>query len=93
MRDDGAIRSVGRVGSVGLELGLCVVFGMVGGSSLDGWLGTEPFGTLIGFALGATAGFRALFRAVRRLEEESERIARAPVGPISGRRRGGGDRC
>lgn len=64
--------------SVGLELGLSVVAGILFGRWLDGKLGTEPWMMLVFLGLGLTAGFRSVLRAVRRAdraarEEEHER--------------------
>lgn len=58
--------------SVGLELGLSVVFGVLFGRWLDGKLGTTPW-LMIGFlALGVFAGFRSVLRAVHRLDRAAE---------------------
>jgi len=58
--------------SVGLELGLSVVAGVLFGRWLDGRLGTTPWLMLVFFGLGLVAGFRSLLRAVRRADREAE---------------------
>jgi F0F1-type ATP synthase assembly protein I len=58
--------------SVGLELGLAVVFGVLFGRWLDGKLGTAPWMMLLFFALGLAAGFRSVLRAVRRADRAAE---------------------
>jgi ATP synthase protein I len=59
--------------SVGLELGLSVVVGILFGRWLDGRFGTAPWLMLAFFALGLVAGFRSVMRAVRR----ADRVAAA----------------
>ena len=62
--------------SVGLELGLSVVFGVLFGRWLDDKLGTAPW-LIIGFlVLGLVAGFRSVMRAVRRADRAAEEEAR-----------------
>src|SRR5262245_5202588 len=58
--------------SVGLELGLSVVFGVLFGRWLDGKLGTTPWLMIAFLALGLVAGFRSVLRAVRRLDRAAE---------------------
>jgi ATP synthase protein I len=56
--------------SVGLELGLAVVLGLLFGMWLDRRLGTEPWMMLVFLGLGLVAGFRNLLRAVARAERD-----------------------
>ncbi|MBS1121896.1 MAG: hypothetical protein H6Q90_4124 [Deltaproteobacteria bacterium] len=62
--------------SVGLELGIAVVIGVLFGMFLDGRLGTEPWMMLLFMGFGLVAGFRGVLRAVRR----SDRAAELEVG-------------
>jgi ATP synthase protein I len=57
------VRSLGALSAVGLSFVLAIVLGAGGGYLLDGWLGTTPWGFLIGFALGVAAGIRNVFKA------------------------------
>ena len=59
-------------GSMGLELGLSVVVGFLIGSLLDKWLGTEPWLLLLFGIAGITAGYRSIFRLVKRIQADSE---------------------
>src|ERR1700733_2008236 len=52
--------------SVGLELGLAVIIGVLGGMWLDSRLGTQPWMMLLLLVLGLVAGFRNVLRAVAR---------------------------
>lgn len=51
--------------SVGLELALSVIIGMLFGSWLDGKAGTTPWLMIAGVVFGFIAGMRAVFRHVR----------------------------
>jgi len=52
--------------SVGLELGIAVIIGLVFGMWLDRTLGTTPWLMLVFLGFGFVAGFRGVMRAVRR---------------------------
>jgi ATP synthase protein I len=54
--------------SVGLEMGLSVVIGVLVGMWLDRQLGTEPLMMLLWLGFGFAAGFRGVLRAVRRAD-------------------------
>lgn len=54
--------------SVGLELGLSVVIGLLVGYFLDQKLGTQPWMMLLWLVLGTVAGFRGVVRAVKRAD-------------------------
>lgn len=56
--------------SVGLELGLAVIIGLVIGMYMDRWLGTTPWLMLLWLGFGFAAGFRGVLRAVRREDRE-----------------------
>jgi len=55
-----------RLSTVGLTLAIAVGIGAVGGLYLDDYLGTEPWLTILGVLLGSAAGFRQLFREIKR---------------------------
>ena len=58
--------------SMGLELGLSVVVGFLIGSWLDEWLATEPWFLLTFGIAGIIAGYRSIFRLIKRVQAESE---------------------
>lgn len=58
--------------SVGLEMGLSVVIGLVVGYYMDRWLGTEPWLMLLWLVFGLVAGFRGVMRAVHRAERAAD---------------------
>lgn len=70
----GPWKELGRYGTVGLELALTIL--IVGGIGhwldLRYWPG-KNWGLLVGFALGAAAGFRNLMRTSRQMQRDIER--------------------
>lgn len=66
----GAYRNLNSA-SVGLELGLSVIIGLVIGMYLDRELGTAPWLMLLFLGFGFAAGFRGVLRAVRREDREA----------------------
>ncbi len=60
--------------TVGIEFVLSVLLGLAVGRWLDGKLASAPWLTLTGLALGATAGFRALWREIDRANREADRL-------------------
>jgi len=58
--------------SVGLEMGIAVILGLLAGRWLDGQYGTGPWLMMAFTALGMAAGFKGVFRALR----EADQIAK-----------------
>lgn len=52
-----------KLSVVGITLVLCIAIGTAAGIWLDRRFETEPAITIVGFVLGAIAGFRELLRA------------------------------
>lgn len=57
-----------RFSSLGIELGLSVMIGLIGGQWLDRYFGTAPWLLLAGLLFGLAAGFRSMFRALKELK-------------------------
>ncbi len=66
------IRQIGSYSTLGLEMGLSVAVGAIMGYYLDKWLHTEPWLLIIFLIFGAIAGFRSLYRALKRFEREDK---------------------
>ena len=64
--------------SMGLELGLSVVVGFLIGSWLDEWLDTKPWFLLVFGVSGIIAGYRSIFRLVKRVQADSEQEHDSP---------------
>ncbi len=58
-------------GSLGIEMLVAILIGTLAGFWLDGRFHTRPWLMLLGFLLGATAGFRSLLRLLK-TEENSK---------------------
>ncbi len=67
----GAYRNLSSA-SVGLELGISVVIGLLIGMYLDRYFGTTPWLMLAFLGFGFAAGFRGVLRAVRREDRGAE---------------------
>jgi ATP synthase protein I len=57
------VRTLGPLTSVGISFVLAIVMGAAIGLGLDRWLGTSPWGFLVFFAIGVTAGILNVYRA------------------------------
>jgi len=58
--------------TVGLELALSVLVGMLGGRWLDGRFATDPVLTFVGLVFGCAAGFRFVYRAATRMRKDAD---------------------
>ena len=63
-------RQVASYSTLGLEMGLSVAVGAVIGYYIDKWLKTEPWFLIVFLLFGVVAGFRSLYRALKRLQKE-----------------------
>lgn len=66
LRDAGAI-------SIGIELVVSVIIGLVAGAWADRRLATAPWLTLLGIMIGSAAGFRSLLAFSKRAQARAER--------------------
>ncbi len=62
--------------SVGLELGLSVIIGLVGGYYLDEAVGTSPLFLFVFLGFGLFAGFRGVLRYVAKADRAAEQETR-----------------
>jgi ATP synthase protein I len=63
-------KQVASYSTLGLEMGLSVAVGAVIGYYIDKWLKTEPWFLIVFLLFGVVAGFRSLYRALKRLQKE-----------------------
>jgi ATP synthase protein I len=61
-------RSLAMLASVGITFVVATAGATIGGYFLDRWLGSSPWLTLIGLAVGVAAGFRGFFKSVTKSE-------------------------
>ncbi|MGQ0735548.1 MAG: AtpZ/AtpI family protein [Acidobacteriota bacterium] len=59
------IRLIGQLSTVGLSFVLALVIGFGTGYLLDGWLGSKPWLSLLGFFLGLAAGILNVYRVMQ----------------------------
>jgi F0F1-type ATP synthase assembly protein I len=59
------IRLIGQLSTIGLSFVLAIVLGFGGGYLLDGWLGTRPWFTFLGFFAGLAAGIINVYRVMQ----------------------------
>lgn len=64
------IKTFARIGSLGIEIALSTVIGLVGGRWLDGKLGTEPWLSIAGLVLGVIAGFKSLIETLKKHQQQ-----------------------
>tara|TARA_B100000700_G_C14971014_1_gene821378 strand:- start:1133 stop:1333 length:201 start_codon:yes stop_codon:yes gene_type:complete len=57
---------------MGLEVGLSVVVGFLIGTSLDEFLETAPWFLLIFGIAGIIAGYRSMYRMVKRMQSDKD---------------------
>jgi len=65
------VKQIAAYSTLGLEMGLSVAAGIAVGYYLDRWLKTDPWLLIVFICIGAAAGFRSVYRAVKRLEREN----------------------
>lgn len=64
------VRQYLRYSTIGIEMGLSVIIGLLVGNYLDDFFGTEPWLLLTFLMLGLAAGFRGIFRLMRRMKND-----------------------
>jgi ATP synthase protein I len=69
------LKLAARFASAGLELVISIVVGYFGGGLLDRWLGTGPYLSYAGLALGIVAGFRNLIVLASAAQKRGENIS------------------
>lgn len=60
-----SLRQLGQLSTVGLSFVLALVMGFGGGHWLDGWLGTTPWLSFVGFFAGLAAGVLNIYRVLQ----------------------------
>ncbi len=61
-------RALGALATVGLTFVVATAGATLAGYFADKWLGSSPWLTLAGLAVGIAAGFRNLFRSLKQVE-------------------------
>lgn len=66
-------KSLGSTGTVGLEIVIAIVLGLLGGRWADGKLHTAPYLTIAGVTLGLITAVKAVLRAWKDMQRETAR--------------------
>jgi F0F1-type ATP synthase assembly protein I len=74
-RDPGPLRAIGLVGGIGFELAVPALLCALVGYYLDKRWGSGPWLTLVGTLVGTAAGLLQLIRAVKRLDNGSDKAS------------------
>ena len=69
---------------VGIQFPVAIAIGYFWGRWLDGFLGTQPWMTIVFSLFGIAAGFVNLFRITARATREEEKAARESSNDIAG---------
>jgi ATP synthase protein I len=56
--------------SIGIQVGLTVGLGVIGGVYLDRWLGTGPWLTILGLVVGLISGFTRLYQIGKEFSQQ-----------------------
>ncbi len=73
LRQGSGLPQLWRLSSLGLELGLCVAIGILGGWWLDRYLGTGGWVILAGLGIGLVAAVRSFILRIREVQREDDR--------------------
>jgi hypothetical protein len=74
-----ALRSAGRLGTLGMEISALIIGFLLGGYWLDKKLGSSPYLTLAGVFMGAFGSFWAVYQAIK--QSEVKERAKSDEGP------------
>jgi F0F1-type ATP synthase assembly protein I len=59
------LQLIGQLSTIGFSFVFAIVIGFGGGYVLDGWLGSRPWLTFLGFFLGLAAGILNVYRVMQ----------------------------
>jgi hypothetical protein len=66
-------KGIGSVGTVGLEVVVAIIVGLLAGRWLDGRFDTAPYLAVVGFFFGVATAVKAIVRAWRDMQREAAR--------------------
>jgi ATP synthase protein I len=78
--DARTLRTIGQLSTIGLAFVFAIMLGFGGGYWLDKALGTTPWLSLLGFALGLAAGILNVVRTMRVVSAPDPPSPRGPAG-------------
>ena len=76
--DARTLRTIGQLSTIGLAFVFAIVLGFAGGYWIDRGLGTSPWFSLLGFAVGLAAGILNVVRTMRAVSQPDPPAAPGP---------------
>jgi ATP synthase protein I len=73
IKDKEYLQSLSNAWMVGLQIVSGTFIGLLMGIFLDKWLGTKPWLTIVFLLLGIAAGFKNVFREIKRIQGHDPR--------------------
>lgn len=64
------LKALGEVSTIGIEMAVSVIVGVMGGQWLDEKFGTDSVFELLGLFAGLAAAFRSLYRVARKVKQQ-----------------------
>jgi ATP synthase protein I len=65
-KEDGNLRGLIFLSTMGMSMGISIVFGLAAGYYIDKYLGTKPWFMLLFLIFGIVAGFKNLYKSVKK---------------------------
>ena len=79
--DARTLRTIGQLSTIGLAFVFAIMLGFAGGYWIDRGLGSSPWFSLLGFAVGLAAGILNVVRTMRAVSQPEPRPGDAPGPP------------
>jgi ATP synthase protein I len=73
IKDKEYLQSLSNAWMVGLQIVSGTFIGLLMGIFLDKWLGTKPWLTIVFLLLGIAAGFKNVFKEIKRIQSNDPR--------------------
>jgi ATP synthase protein I len=71
-KDTGGISDYMWIASIGIHLVISSLVGLFAGIYIDKWLHTKPVFMFVLFIIGLAAGFRQLFKEIKKIDQDSK---------------------
>ena len=73
MAKENPLVSYAKYSAIGIEFAVAAIVGIVGGSYVDSYFGTGPWGVILGAILGLASGFYRLVSALNDISARREK--------------------